>query len=100
MEIIKVNTRLSTEERETVLNYDNSRKIWFMDSTVPKHFNKALKQGWEPTVKYVYEDGTVCGMALAAPARAVTIRNVEKKQMSVKQLGNLFDSDEDEEDDE
>ena len=99
METIKVNTRLTTEERETVLNYDNVRKVWFMDSTVPKHFNKAIKQGWEPTAKYVYEDGTVCGMALVAPARAITIRNVEKKQMSVKQLDNLFDCD-DEEDDE
>ena len=97
MEIIKVTTRLSTEERETILNYDNVEKMWFMDSTVPKHFNKALKQGWTPITKYVYEDGTVCGMALTAPARAITIRNTEKKQMSDKQLGNLTNDDEDEE---
>jgi hypothetical protein len=97
MEIIKVTTRLSAEERETILNYDNVDKVWLMDSTVPKHFNRALKQGWTPTAKYIYEDGTVCGMALTAPARAITIRNTEKKKMSDKQLGNLLSDDEDEE---
>lgn len=97
MEIIKVTTRLSAEEKETILNYDNVDKVWLMDSTVPKHFNRALKQGWTPTAKYVYEDGTVCGMALTAPARAITIRNTEKKKMSDKQLGNLSNDDDDEE---
>jgi len=99
METIKVTTRLFSEERETVLVYDNIDKVWRMDSTVPKHFNKALKQGWTPTTQYVYEDGIVCGMALTAPARAITIRNTTKKQMSEKQLGNLHDN-EDEDDEE
>ena len=97
MDTIKVISRLSSEERETVLVYDNTDKVWRMDSTVTKHFNKALKQKWTPITQYVYEDGTVCGMVLAAPAMAITIRSVEKKQMSEKQLGNLFDDGEDEE---
>lgn len=97
MKTIKLTCRLSAEERETILNYDNVDKMWLMDSTVPKHFNRALKQGWTPIVKYVYEDGTVCGMALTAPARAITIRNTDKKQMSEKQLGNLSNDDEEEE---
>ena len=97
MEIIKVTTRLSAEERETILNYDNVDKVWLMDSTVPKHFNRALKQGWTPTAQYIYEDGTVCGMALTAPARAITIRNTEKKKMSDRQLENLHSDEDDEE---
>ena len=96
METIKVNTRLSTEERETVLVYDNIDKVWRMDSTIPKHFNKAKKQGWTQTAEFVYEDGTVCGGAFEAPARAITIRNAEKKQLSEKQLGNLNASDDEE----
>ena len=98
MEIIKVNSRLSTEERETVLVYDNIDKVWHMDSTVPKHFNKAKKQQWKQTAEFVYEDGTVCGGAFEAPARAITIRSTEKKQMSEKQMGNLFIDDDCEED--
>lgn len=89
METIKVYSELTREERETLLNYDNIDKVWTMDSTVPKHFRKALKQGWTPIRQFVYEDGTVCGMVLTAPERAITIRNTEKKQMSEKQMGNL-----------
>jgi hypothetical protein len=91
METIKVYEKISAEERETILNYDNITKEWTMDSSVPKHFKKALKQGWIPTKQYVYEDGTVCAMVLTAPERSITIRNTEKKQMSEKQLNNLND---------
>lgn len=89
MEIIKVYERLSAEERETTLVYDNITKEWVMDSSVPKHFKKALKQGWNSIRQYIYEDGTVCAMTLTAPERAVTIRNTAKKQMSEEQLTNL-----------
>lgn len=97
MKTIKVTTRLSAEERETVLVYDNIDKAWYMDTTISKHFNKAKKQGWTQTTEYVYEDGTSCGGAFTAPARAITIRNSEKKQMSEAQMGNLFGDDEDDE---
>ena len=89
MEIVKLTTRLTSEEKETLLNYDFFDKIWRMDSTVQKHFNKALHQGWTPLVKYEYEDGTAAGYVLEAPGRAVTIRSVEAKKMSEKQLENL-----------
>lgn len=98
METIKVTTRLSAEERETVLVYDNIDKKWLMDSTVPKHFNKAKKQGWVQISEFVYDDGTVCGGAFEAPARAITIRNTEKKQMSEKQMGNLPSNDDEDDD--
>jgi hypothetical protein len=97
METIKLTCRLSAEERETVLVYDNIDKVWLMDFTVPKHFNKAKKQGWKQTAEFVYEDGTICGGAFEAPARAITIRSTEKKQMSEKQLGNLPGNDDEDE---
>ena len=96
MKTVKLTTRLSAEERETVLVYDNVDKKWIMESTIPKHFNKAKKQGWEQTSEFVYEDGTVCGGVFEAPARAITIRNAEKKQMSEAQMGNLSGDDEEE----
>jgi hypothetical protein len=96
VKVIKLTTRLTAEEKETTLNYDYLDKTWRMDSTVQKHFNKALKQGWTPLVRFEYEDGTVAGYVLEAPDRAVTIRNVvakkmSEKQMSAKQLRNLID---------
>lgn len=94
MEIIKVNSRLTLEEKETLLNYDSITKTWVMDSTISKHFKKALKQGWHPIRQYVFEDGTICGMVLTAPDRAVTIRNTTKKQMSEAQMNNLMSDNE------
>ena len=93
METIRVSSRLSTDEREGLLLYDPNTNMWLMDSTVPKLFRKALKQGWEPVKQYVYDDGTVCGMVLRAPYRSVTIRSTVKKQMSEAQMENLFDDD-------
>ena len=93
METIRIYSKPTLEERETLLNYDSIDKKWIMDSSIPKHFRKALKQGWIPIRQYVYEDGTVCGMWLSAPERAITIRNTTKKQMSEKQLENLGGSD-------
>jgi hypothetical protein len=93
MEIIKIYSKPTLEERETYLNYDAVDKVWVMDSSIPKHFRKALKQGWNPIKQYVHEDGTVCGMVLTGPERAITIRNTAKKEMSEKQLGNLSRSD-------
>ncbi len=95
MNTIKINVRLTADERETILHYDYNNKLWTLDSTVPKHFNKALKQKWTPITQYVYEDGTVCGMVLTASDRAITIRNTDKRQMSAKQMDNLLYDDED-----
>ena len=93
METIKIYTKPTLEERETLLNYNPIDKEWIMDSNIPKHFRKAVKQGWTPIRQYVHEDGTVCCMLLSAPERAITIRSTTKKQMSEKQLGNLSGSD-------
>lgn len=81
--------KLTNEEKDTTLCYDYLEKKWIMDSTISTHYNKALKQGWTVVAKHVYEDGIVFGYKLEAPGRAVTIRSVEKKQMSEKQIENL-----------
>lgn len=94
MKTIELKERLTPEEKETIIVYDSIEKKWIMDSTIPKHFRKALKQGWTPISQCVYDDGTVCAMTLSAPERSITIRSTTKKQMSEKQLGNLNGSDE------
>ena len=103
IETIKMTGKLFTEERETIIVYDGSTKMWTMDTTIPKHFRKALKQGWTPKTQYAYEDGTVCAMVLTAPEKAITIRNPNKTRvMSDKQMNNLHRHDEEDdcEDDE
>jgi hypothetical protein len=99
MKTIKVTGKLTNEERETVIVYDNIDKKWVMDTTISKHCNKAKRQGWTQIMEYVYEDGTVCGGVFEASAMAITIRNPNKKRvMSDKQMQNLHKQDEDEDD--
>lgn len=95
METIKITgTRLLNEEREIHLYLDPIDRVWVLDAFMPKYFRKAIKQGWTPIREYIYEDGTVCGMSFTAPERSVSIRNVNKKKLSEKQLGNLNSNDE------
>ena len=101
MEIIKVTSRLATEERETVIVYDNIDKKWRVDTTLAKHVNKFKKQGWTQTAEYIYEDGTVCGGVFEAPTKGITIRDPNKKRvMNELQMKNLHKHDEEDEDDE
>lgn len=101
MKIVKVNNKLTNEERETVLVYDYTEKIWYADTTITKHVNKFKKQGWKQTAEYVYEDGSVCGGAFIAPTKGITIRDPNKKRvMNELQMGNLHRHDEEDEDNE
>lgn len=100
MKITKLTVRLTSEEKETHIYRDYVDKKWVMDSTISTDFNAALRKGWTILEKYIYEDGTVAGYKFEAPARAITIRNVEKKVMSEKQMKNLhknLDSEDDSE---
>lgn len=89
MKTVKIAGRLTNEERETVIVYDNINKKWYVDTTLSKHANKFKKQGWEQTSEFIYEDGTVCGGTFEGSERAITIRSADKKQMSEKQMSNL-----------
>ena len=91
MHITTKTVRFFPEERETHLWYDTIDHIWTMESNIPKHFNTAVRQGWKPVSKSIYEDGTVCAMALTAPDGAITIRNPNKKRtLSDSQKAALF----------
>ncbi len=98
METIKITGKLTNEERETVLVYDNVDKKWRADTVLPKHANKFKKQGWTQISEYVYEDGTVCGGIFEGSGKAITIRNPNKKRtMSDKQMQNLHGDEEEDE---
>ena len=82
-------SRLSSEERETHFYIDGKKVI--CDSTEPKYFNKCLRQGWTPVSKTIYPDGTVCGMILEAPAKALSIRNAKivKRELTPEQKAEI-----------
>lgn len=86
-----IRTRLTNAEKETILHISFEDGKWYMDSTIPRDFNKALKQGWEAETVFKYEDGTVAGMILSAPRRAITVgkKEMTKRVVSESSLRNL-----------
>lgn len=83
MQVIKTQIKYSKEERETHLWYDPERKLWTMESNISKHFNKAVKQGWNIEKKFIDDDGIVSSMLLTAPERGIGIRSPEKRQVDM-----------------
>lgn len=92
MKTIKNDIKLTAEERETHLNFDYINKMWYMDSSITRHFNKAVRTGWEPIAQYIDKDGIVYRMQLRAPERGITIKTPEKRNVSAAHLQKLIDS--------
>ena len=85
-----IKSQLSADERETIFNISYAEDdIVYMDTTILKDYNKAVKQGWELVEQYVYEDGSVCGGQFKAPRRCLSIHNIKKRELSDKQIANL-----------
>ena len=88
------NSKLSIEERETFfhISYDDDKTV-YMDTTILKDYNRALKQGWELIEQFKYGDGSVLGGRFIAPRRCLTMRNVKKKKLNNNQMNNLNGTD-------
>jgi len=84
-------SRLTQDERETHFYIEGQKVI--CDSTEPKYFNKCLRQGWRVISKTVYSDGTICGMVLEAPVKAISIRSakVVKHNLTDEQRAAIAD---------
>lgn len=89
MKTIKNDIKLTAEERETHLNFDYINKMWYMDSSITRHFNKAVRTGWEPIAQYIDKDGIVYRMQLRAPERGITIKTPEKRKISAEHFAKL-----------
>lgn len=90
METFILRSKLTTDERETIITISYAEdEVVQMYTTIPKDYNKALKQGWELVTQYVYEDGTTAGGVFQAPRRCISIRSVKERGVSDKQRENL-----------
>lgn len=92
MEIHILKSRILPDERETHICFDPDTKLWTMDSTIPRHFNKAIKVGWKPVREYHYEDGQIAAMVLAAPERGLTIKSPKKRELTDEHKAKLLSS--------
>ena len=84
--------RFLPEERETHISFDPEQNLWILESNIARHYNKAMRAGWEPISQWVYDDGTICGMTLCAHERAITIKTPNKRTLSAEHKEKLTSS--------
>ena len=90
MQTITLKERILPEERETHIWFDPASQLWYLESNITRHFNKALRVGWTPVRKYVYEDGAVAAMELSASERGLTIKTPKKRELSDEHKAKLL----------
>ena len=92
MQVIKTSIKYSREERETHIWYDPENKTWNMESNIDKHFNRAVKQGWNIDKKFINDKGLTVSMLLSAPENAITIKSPQKRKISEEHKAKLLAS--------
>lgn len=73
------NTKLTNEERETLILIDMIENVWRADSSIPKDCRKLEKMGWDVTGIVKHTDGSIISMRFKAPRNAIMIRNAKPK---------------------
>lgn len=74
--------KLSLDERETAIFLDATSSYAEIDTTVPRDYNRLLKKGWRPAVRYLASDGSVVGYTFKIPRDRISFLG-EKKPREV-----------------
>lgn len=78
-EKIVVGNKVENYKQATLVSFSQIDKIWCVDTTIPKHYNRFLRQDWKLVREYVYDNGEIVGGSFEAPERAITVRSVTKE---------------------
>lgn len=70
------NKKLTKEERELILVFNEADGYWTADSSIPKYWRRLEKKGWKLENTYYYNDGTVCSKTFVSGSKkGVSILN-------------------------
>lgn len=72
--------RLTKEERETILRYNEADGYWEVYTAVQAHIRKCDFYGYELTDVDYYEDGTVAGKFYKVPKNAIGFKTPNRKR--------------------
>lgn len=80
------NTKLTREERELVINYNEDDGVWVAESSIPKFWRKLEKKNWTCTNTQYYADGTVCSKTFTSNCgKGISITDpTVKREMSAE----------------
>lgn len=80
-----ITTKLTREEQEVHLSYDEISRQWCAEASVAKYINKFRKAGWKEIRTLTYPNGKTAIAWFVAPDFALSIRKPEKKSISPEQ---------------
>lgn len=75
-----VTDKLSRDEREIILVYNEAERVWYADTSIPKFWRRLEKKGWECIKTQYYSDGTVCSKSFKGSSKGITITDPFKKR--------------------
>ena len=90
--------RLSRDERETAIVYNEADGFWTIYTAVKMHMNRFDKLGYEVTDVDCYPDGEIAGKFYKVPRHAISFRSPEKivlnltdeqRALRIKQLSSI-----------
>lgn len=80
--VFSSNSKLSRDEREFHLWYNEADGIWEAESSIPKFWRKLEKKGWTCTNVQYYYDGTVCSKTFTSgSSKGVSITDPTKTRV-------------------
>lgn len=77
--------RLTQEERETAIVYNEADGFWTIYTAVKMHMNRFDKLGYEVTDVDRYPDGEIAGKFYKVPRHAISFRSPEKREYTDEQ---------------
>lgn len=72
--------KLTKEEREIVLIYNEAEGVWYADTSIPKYWRRLEKKNWICIKTQYYKDGTVCCKTFKGSKKGVSIVDPFKKR--------------------
>ena len=72
--------RLTKDERETILTYNEADGYWEIYTAVQSHIRKFDKRNYEVTEVDYYPDGEIAGKFYKVPKNAISFRDPSKKR--------------------
>lgn len=78
--------KLTKDEREIVLLYNEAEGVWYADTSIPKYWRKLEKKNWICIKTQYYKDGTICSKTFKGSKKGVSIIDpFKKREMSDEQ---------------
>lgn len=87
-----VTEKLTRDDREINLVYNEAEGVWYADTSIPKFWRKLEKKNWICVKTQYYKDGTICSKSFKGSKKGVTFTDPFKtREISDEQRQKIRD---------